>query len=77
MTKEPSHLCRRRSGPGFPASAFLVSLFLSVVCLLADFAQAAPEVRQSGGEPDGIVQVANLVYAGAKSSRCFSDHFLI
>ncbi len=38
---------------------------------------AAPDARQSGGEPDGVVQVANLVYAGTKSSRCFSDHFLI
>ena len=37
----------------------------------------AAEPRQSGGEPDGVVQVANLVYAGTKSSRCFSDHFLI
>lgn len=36
-----------------------------------------PDARQSGGEPDGVVQVANLVYAGSKSSRCFSDHFLI
>jgi hypothetical protein len=35
------------------------------------------EPRQSGGETDGVVQVANLVYAGTKSSRCFSDHFLI
>jgi hypothetical protein len=33
--------------------------------------------HQVGGEPDGVVQVANLVYAGTKSSRCFSDHFLI
>jgi hypothetical protein len=33
--------------------------------------------HQTGGEPDGIVQVANLVYAGTKSSHCFSDHFLI
>ena len=33
--------------------------------------------RQTGGEPDGVVQVANLVYAGTKSSRCFSDHFLV
>ncbi|MGQ9652381.1 MAG: DUF4159 domain-containing protein, partial [Phycisphaerae bacterium] len=24
-----------------------------------------------------IVQVANLVYAGTKSSKCFSDHFLV
>lgn len=36
-----------------------------------------PEPRQPGGEPDGIVQVANLIYAGTKSSTCFSDHFLI
>lgn len=38
---------------------------------------AVPDAKQAGGEPDGIVQVANLVYAGTKSSRCFSDHFLI
>jgi hypothetical protein len=30
-----------------------------------------------GGETDSIVQVANLIYAGNKSSRCFSDHFLV
>ncbi len=36
-----------------------------------------PDPKQSGGEPDGVVQVANLVYAGVRSSRCFSDHFLI
>ncbi len=35
------------------------------------------ELRQLGGEPDGVVQVANLVYAGTKSSRCFADHFLV
>jgi hypothetical protein len=40
-------------------------------------ANAVPEAKHSGGEPDGIVQVANLVYAGTKSSQCFSDHFLI
>ncbi len=38
---------------------------------------AVPDPKQIGGEPDGIVQVANLVYAGTKSSRCFADHFLI
>ncbi len=37
----------------------------------------AADATQVGGEPDGVVQVANLVYAGTKSSRCFSDHFLI
>jgi len=36
-----------------------------------------PDARQSGGEPDGVVQVANLVYAGIKSSQCFADHFLV
>src|SRR5262245_3817678 len=46
------------------------------------FAQdnAAPKAESNktmGGEPDSIVQVANLVYAGIKSSHCFSDHFLV
>ncbi len=45
--------------------------------LLPGLAGAVPDDKQSGGEPDGIVQVANLVYAGTKSSRCFSDQFLI
>jgi hypothetical protein len=36
-----------------------------------------PDPKQIGGEPDGVVQVANLVYAGVKSSQCFSDHFLV
>ena len=35
------------------------------------------ESRHLGGEPESIVQVANLVYAGVKSSQCFSDHFLL
>lgn len=29
-----------------------------------------------GGEADSVVQVANLIYAGTKTSECFSDHFL-
>ena len=36
-----------------------------------------PDPKQIGGEPDGIVQVANLVYATTKSSECFADHFLV
>lgn len=36
-----------------------------------------PDPKQVGGEPESIVQVANLVYAGVKSSHCFSDHFLV
>jgi len=39
---------------------------------------AAPaESKQAGGEAEGIVQVANLIYAGTKTSKCFADHFLI
>lgn len=29
-----------------------------------------------GGEAASVVQVANLIYAGTKTSECFSDHFL-
>lgn len=36
-----------------------------------------PEPKQVGGEPESVVQVANLIYAGVKSSHCFSDHFLV
>ncbi len=36
-----------------------------------------PEPKQVGGEPQSVVQVANLIYAGVKSSHCFADHFLI
>jgi len=34
------------------------------------------ESNHNGGETDSIVQVGNLVYAGTKSSKCFSDQFL-
>ena len=34
------------------------------------------DLHQTGGETQGVVQVANLVYAESKSSKCFSDHFL-
>lgn len=40
-------------------------------------ADVVPDAKQSGGEPESIVQVANLIYAGTKSSKCFSDHFLV
>jgi uncharacterized protein DUF4159 len=36
-----------------------------------------PDPPQPGGEAQGIVQVANLIYAGTKTSKCFSDHFLL
>jgi hypothetical protein len=40
-------------------------------------AEVVPEPKGAGGETEGVVQVANLVYAGTKSSKCFSDHFLV
>ena len=40
-------------------------------------ATQSADARHMGGEPESIVQVANLVYAGVKSSHCFSDHFLL
>ena len=36
-----------------------------------------PDPKTIGGESQSIVQVANLIYAGVKSSQCFSDHFLV
>ncbi len=40
-------------------------------------ASTVPDPEQVGNEPQSVVQVANLVYAGTKSSQCFSDHFLV
>ncbi|MEN6451700.1 MAG: DUF4159 domain-containing protein [Thermoguttaceae bacterium] len=50
---------------------------LALVAFTLSAAAVHSATTQSGGEPDGVVQVANLVYAGTKSSRCFSDHFLV
>lgn len=65
-------------------SIFLVSQMLaqSIVPRQATPATASsfvmvPEPQQARGESQSIVQVANLVYAGTKSSKCFSDHFLV
>lgn len=35
-----------------------------------------PDPESQGGEPESIVQVANLIYAGTKTSECFADDFL-
>jgi hypothetical protein len=56
----------------------VILFFLSVPAVAeGPAAHVVPDSKQAGGEPDGIVQVANLVYAGTKSSQCFADHFLI
>ena len=39
-------------------------------------AVVVPDPQEVGGEAEGVVRVANLVYAGTKGSKCFSDHFL-
>ena len=62
-------------------------LYLILACLLmlrvatvgaADGPATRPaSTLRQGGEADSIVQVANLVYAGTRSSKCFSDHFLV
>ena len=39
-------------------------------------AVVVPDPQAVGGEPEGVVRVANLVYAGTMGSKCFSDHFL-
>jgi hypothetical protein len=40
-------------------------------------AKPASDNRHLGGESESVVQVANLVYSGIRSSHCFSDYFLI
>jgi hypothetical protein len=65
------------------ASAALLASIGHVLLRAADKPAAAktgdlvPDSKQVGGEPDSVVQVANLVYAGVKSSQCFADHFLV
>jgi len=35
-----------------------------------------PEPQEVGDEPEGVVRVANLIYGGTMTSKCFADHFL-
>jgi hypothetical protein len=62
---------------GKPAAAPPAAAAATAAAPSGGSSSVVPDPRQSGGEPDGVVQVANLVYAGTKSSRCFSDYFLI
>lgn len=73
MSTNPSVRLLRRAG-----------LLAAVVITAGVGAQEQPRPKSApadgkhmGGEPESIVQVANLVYAGVKSSQCFSDHFLL
>ena len=44
---------------------------------LPEDVEPMPDPKQVGGEDGSVVQVANLIYARVKSSKCFSDHFLL
>ena len=66
----------------------LIAASITNQCLAADpvkkketdekpAAKVVPDPTHVGGETGSVVQVANLVYAGSKSSECFADHFLI
>jgi len=48
----------------------------AVASIASADAPQVPDPKQVGGEAESVVQVANLIYAGVKSSQCFSDHFL-
>jgi len=61
------------------ALALALAVFLGAPSAQSPRDKTAPagEPRYLGGEADSMVQVANLVYAGIRSSHCFSDHFLL
>ena len=56
--------------------ALLLVLPLAAIILAAQEPPKREANKHLGGEAHSIVQVANLVYSGTKSSQCFSDHFL-
>ncbi len=62
------------------STSLIVVLSVAVACPAAEPADAVklvPDPTHVGGETGSVVQVANLVYAGSKSSECFADHFLV
>ncbi len=54
----------------------VVTSIFGALCLAEDKPGVIPDPKQGGGEAGGVVQVANLIYAGTKTSKCFADHFL-
>jgi uncharacterized protein DUF4159 len=69
-------LVHSRMAQATTLAAILLAAGVLITALTADEPKSA-DPKHLGGEPESIVQVANLVYAGIKSSHCFSDHFLI
>lgn len=83
--------CRKLQSPISKSSLFIVGIAAAVLtwCVAPLMAiddekdkqqskppSVVPDPKTVGGESNSIIQVANLVYAGTKSSECFSDHFL-
>src|SRR5882672_5842520 len=54
----------------------LVTSIFGALCLAEEKTAVIPDPKQGGGEAGGVVQIANLIYAGTKTSKCFADHFL-
>jgi uncharacterized protein DUF4159 len=57
----------------------VVTSIFGALCLAEEKAASPgviPDPKQGGGEASGVVQIANLIYAGTKTSKCFADHFL-
>lgn len=52
-------------------------LGIALIALAVAFPLAAgDDAPRAAADEGSVVQVANLIYAGTKSSQCFSDHFL-
>ncbi len=71
------------SGSMSPALVVIYALLVAGASILCETAHAedrrgtvVPDPETQGGEPESIVQVANLIYAGTKTSECFADNFL-
>jgi len=58
-----------------PIRLYSVALAILVLCSGQGLPKKSDETRETDGRLE-LVQCANLVYAGSKSSHCFSDKFL-
>lgn len=59
------------------AAAFAVTAWAQAGTPAEEPAAPVADPEHVGGENGSVVQVANLIYARVKSSKCFSDHFLV
>ncbi len=86
MTDRVKMICRTEKWTGCRSMPLLVLLVIGGWNCSAVTAADKPASKtagsvvadpsSTGGESQSVVQVANLIYAGTKTSECFSDHFL-